>query len=112
MASIIRKLPFSEKRSILFTVSNHHTVQCGQPPNVDGDEPNTYHGYFENRYGEQSIFVYSRDASEAVVFCGDADWKAYPVRNGLPKGLVLSPEERIWLQACLQASGAASRSLR
>jgi hypothetical protein len=90
----------------LFTVSNHHTEHCGQPPSLDGDEPNTYHGYFENRYGEQSIFVYKRDTGAAVVICGDAGWSAYPVRNGHPEGLVLAPEERIWLQACLRACGA------
>jgi len=39
----------------LFVVSNHHTGSCGRPPTINGDEPNTYHGYFENTHGEQFI---------------------------------------------------------
>ncbi len=96
------------KAKPLFSVSNHHTDKCGKPPSVDGDEPNTYHGYFENRYGEQSIFVHKRATGEAVVFCGDAGWTAYRVVNGQVEGLVLAPEERIWLQACLKACGAGT----
>jgi hypothetical protein len=92
----------------LFTVANHHFPGTGQPPKVDGDEPNTYHGYFENRYGEQSLFIYRAATGEAVLYCGDADWKAYPVINGEPQGLVLAPEEKIWLRACVQAIGEAT----
>lgn len=46
--------PVVERRSeaALFSVSNHHTEQCGKPPAIDADDPNAYHGYFENRYGE------------------------------------------------------------
>jgi hypothetical protein len=90
----------------LFTVSNHHFPGTGSPPSVDGDEPNHYHSYFENRYGEQSIFVYKKDTDEAMVLCGDADWNAYPVINGEVQGLLLSKDEQIWLKACLQACGA------
>jgi hypothetical protein len=42
----------------LFSVSNHHTEQWGKPPAIDGDDPNVYHGCFENRYGEQFLFIY------------------------------------------------------
>ena len=92
----------------LFRVSNHHSKEVGPPPCVDGDEPNTYHGYFENRFGEQSIFVYKGDSGEALVYCGDADWTAYPVVNGQVEGLLLSKDEQIWLKACLQACGAGT----
>ncbi len=87
----------------LFTVSNHHTPQCGQPPALSGDEPNTYNSYFENSWGEQSIFVYNRETGQAVLWCGDAGWQTFPVVNGLVEGLILSSEEQIWLQACLDA---------
>ncbi|MBI3466450.1 MAG: hypothetical protein HY000_25840 [Planctomycetes bacterium] len=91
----------------LFAVSNHHALGANQPPSIDGDEPSTYHSYFENMHGDQSLFVYRRDTGEALVYSGDADWAAYPVVNGRAQGLVLSPDEQIWLQACLRAIGAA-----
>ena len=94
------------KERPLFTVSNHHLPGAGPPPSVDGDEPNCYHGYFENRYGEQSVFVYKKDTNEALVYCGDADWTAHPVINGQVQGLLLSKDEQVWLRACLQACAA------
>lgn len=91
------------ERVPLFTVSNHCVKEACQPPVLNGDDPNTYHSYFENAYGEQSIFVYKRNTGEGVIWCGDADWKPYPVVNGQVEGLILSTEEQIWLQACWQA---------
>ena len=90
----------------LFTVSNHHTDSCGRPPGINGDTPNCYHGYFENALGEQFVFVYDRDTVKANLWCGDAGWeKPFPVANGLPEGLILSPEEQTWLQTCWRAAG-------
>src|SRR5437773_1670574 len=82
-----RNFMIQPKEQSLFTVSNHHAVGTGQPPSVNGDEANTYHGYFENRYGEQSIFIYRRATGEALLCCGDAEWKAFPVVNGKVQGL-------------------------
>ncbi len=48
----------------LFTVSNHHTDSCGRPPAINGDRPNSYHGYFENTFGEQFIFVYNTETGK------------------------------------------------
>ncbi len=87
----------------LFIVSNHHTPKCGQPLALNGDEPNTYHSYFENSCGEQSIFVYNMETRQAVLWCGDAGWQPFPVVNGFVEGLILSSEELVWLQACLDA---------
>ena len=90
----------------LFTVSNHHTGRCGRPPAIKGDRANCYHGYFENTFGEQFLFVYDRDTGKADLWCGDAEWeKPFAVMNGLPEGLILSPEEQTWLQACWRAAG-------
>ena len=55
----------------LFKVSNHHTESCGQPPTVDGDASDAYHGYFANEYGEQAIYVYNGATGEATVRMGD-----------------------------------------
>jgi len=90
----------------LFAVSNHHTGSCGQPPEINGDRSNCYHGYFENALGEQLVFVYHRDTGKADLWCGDAGWeKPFAVANGQPEGLILSPEEQTWLQACWKAAG-------
>ncbi len=88
----------------LFSVSNHHTADCGRPPALNGDEPNTYHSYFENSFGEQSIFVYNRATKKTVLWCGDAGWQQpFTVVNGLAQYLILSPVEQIWLKACWEA---------
>lgn len=91
-------------RKPLFTVSNHH-VSGEEPPQIDGDAPNTYHSYFENRYGEQSLFVCRHDTKEAKVYSGDAGWAAFSVVDGEVSGLILAPEEAVWFSACLMASG-------
>lgn len=95
----------------IFTVSSHHTPTAAGsiPPLVDGDRPDIYHGYFENVHGEQSIFVHRRDTGESLVYSGDAEWGAFRVLNGGVVGLVLSPDEQQWLQACLRACGLSQR---
>ncbi len=97
----------SEMSRPLFTVSNHHSSHCGPPPSVNGDEDGIYHGYFENRHGEQFVFEYRRESGEAVIRCGDAHWEeTYPVTNGLAESLILSDEEIMWLRACWKAAAS------
>ena len=98
--------PVVERRSeaALFSVSNHHTEKCGKPPAIDSDDPNTYHGYFENRYGEQFVFAYHRDTGEGTLYGGDLGWEPQQVVDGKADGLILSSEEKTWLQACWQAA--------
>lgn len=88
----------------MFTVLNHH-VSGEEPPQIDGDDSNTYHSYFENRHGEQSLFVCRHGTKEAKFYSGDAGWAAFPVVDGQVPDLILAPEEAIWLSACLMASG-------
>ncbi|MBI4601926.1 MAG: hypothetical protein HY721_08185 [Planctomycetes bacterium] len=91
----------------LFTVSNHHTPHCGKPPAVEGDDPTTYHGYFENEHGEQALFLYTRESGEAWLWLGDAGWeKPSRVVEGRPEGLTLSPSEQTWLGACWRAAAS------
>jgi hypothetical protein len=42
----------------LFIMRNHHVADSGQSPAVNDEGPGKYHGYFENAYGEQWVFVY------------------------------------------------------
>jgi len=92
----------------LFTISNHHASGAHEPPRIDGDEPNTYHGYFENMHGDQSLFVYHSDTGKAHVYSGDAGWTAFAVVDGKAMGLNLSPDEQLWLLACLKAVGVVT----
>src|SRR2546423_8494281 len=93
--------------ALVFQVGNHHSAACGTPPHMDDLRPNQYLGYFENRYGEQAVFVYDRDSSQAVVYLGDAGWETPPaVIDGIVPDLVLSETERHWVRACWQAATA------
>jgi hypothetical protein len=87
-----------------FTMSNVHVASCGEPPALSNDNPDYYHGYFENRHGEQWIFTYCRSKRKAEIRGGDADWASvYEVVDGKVEELVLSTDERLWLAACWAA---------
>jgi hypothetical protein len=91
----------------LFQVRNHHAATSGPPPHIDDLRPNQYLGYFENQYGEQALFVYDRDSSQAILYLGDAGWDMpHTVVDGAVPDLVLSEIERLWLRACWQAATA------
>jgi hypothetical protein len=91
----------------LFQVRNHHTAACGAPPRIDDLRPSQYLGYFENPYGEQAVFVYDRDSSQAVLYLGDAGWETpHAVIDGAVPELVLSETEQVWVRACWQAATA------
>ena len=91
----------------LFSVRNHHVAECGTPPRIDDLRPSQYLGYFENQHGEQAVFVYDRDSSQAIVYIGDAGWDApHAVIDGAVPDLVLSETERLWVRACWQAATA------
>jgi hypothetical protein len=91
----------------LFQVRNHHAAECGIPPHIEDLRPNQYLGYFENQHGVQPVFVYDRDASQAIVYMGDAGWQTpHTVVDGAVPDLVLSETERLWVRACWQAATA------
>ena len=84
----------------LLRIRNHHTPECGDPPIVDGDDPNIYIGYFENPFGEQWIFTYNRETAAAELRGGDIGWNtAIPVRGGVAQGIIFGKAERQWLDA-------------
>jgi hypothetical protein len=94
-------------REPFFTVSNHHTAGCGEPPAVDGDAAGTYVGYFANEYGEQAVYTYDHETGEATVRMGDAGWHdTFRVTDGQAEGRLLGKTEATWLRACWLATGA------
>ena len=91
----------------LFHVRNHHSAACGTPPHLDELLPNQYLSYFENVYGEQAVFVYDRDASQAILYLSDAGWQTpHAVVDGGVPDLVLSVTELQWVRACWLAATA------
>ena len=84
-----------------FMMSNVHAASCGNPPTFSNDQPDYYHGYFENRHGEQWVFTYCRSRKKAELRGGDAGWqRAYEVVDGKAEEVVLDRDELRWLEAC------------
>ena len=68
---------------LVFAAHNNHTPRCGAPPRVRNiDNPGLYYGYFENRFGEQFVFVFDRATKTGTVAGGDLGW-------GEPKAFTL-----------------------
>jgi len=87
-------------REPLFRVDNHHTPQCGEAPSIDGDD-GCYHGYYENSFGEQAIFVYDRRTGTATLWMGDCGWDTpMTVVDGRVADLIMGEGELLWLKAC------------
>jgi hypothetical protein len=87
----------------IFVMPNHHTADCGTPPEVVGTlgSPRIYHGYFENCHGEQWIFTYDAKSGIGELKGGDAGWEEIvDVVDGLPIELILSHAEGEWLRTC------------
>jgi hypothetical protein len=60
---------------LVFAAHNTHDERCGPPPRLrNTDNPGLYHGYFENRYGEQFIFTFDRATGTGTISGGDLGW--------------------------------------
>jgi hypothetical protein len=92
----------------LLQIWNHHVAECGGPP-IATDEK-CYVGYFENAHGEQWVFTFDRESKKAELRGGDIGWNdVREVRGGQVPGLILSADERLWLQACCAAANVFFR---
>ncbi|MGH7820174.1 MAG: hypothetical protein ACREQ9_10395 [Candidatus Binatia bacterium] len=92
----------------LLKIANQHTAECGTPPAVR-NEPGKYVGYFENRFGEQWVFVGDLSMRSALLRGGDVGWDAalpVDVESGAAAGLILNRPEQLWLKACCEAMRA------
>jgi hypothetical protein len=88
----------------LLKIRHHHVPEYGDPPIVR-DDKNLYIGYFENPHGEQWIFTFDRATRNAELRGGDVGWnEIYRVNGGQVADLILSAEERQWLQAGWRAA--------
>ena len=58
------------------------------------------------------MFVYDRDARQALLYVGDAGWEApYTVIDGAVPDLVLAETERVWVHACWQAATSNAKEV-
>ena len=93
-------------------LTNHHA----SPAPVIEQRPGRYLGYFENKFGEQVVFVHEDGEPDATVFLGDVDWEPHRVSDagGLPDAgdLVLNEEERAFVIACWIATARRRESAR
>ena len=79
-------------RSPILQISNHHAAACGTPPRIE-ERSGQYLGYFENRYGEQMIFVFDRGNGTGWLYAGDAGWETvYEVVGGVVRELIVRIE--------------------
>lgn len=61
--------------SLVFAAHNTQDERCGSPPRLRNTaKPGLYHGYFENRHGEQFVFVFDRATGTGMVSGGDLGW--------------------------------------
>jgi hypothetical protein len=84
----------------LMRLTNHH----GSLAPVIEERPERYLGYFENKFGEQLVFVHDDGELDATVFLGDVDWEPRRVTDagGVPDvgDLILNCEEWVFVSAC------------
>jgi hypothetical protein len=55
----------------LMRLTNHHAATA---PAIE-ERPGRYLGYFENKFGEQLVFVHDDGEPDAAVFLGDVGWE-------------------------------------
>jgi hypothetical protein len=66
-----------------------------------------YYGYFQNRFGEQWVFVYDLESKTGELRGGDIGWSTAVVVHDGQVDIVLGQAERAWLQACWKAATLA-----
>lgn len=87
---------------------NQHSENCGKPPAVTNASGKKYHGYFENRHGEQWVFVYDRDTKTGELRGGDIGWDTVVLVKDGHVDVTLGKAEATWLQACWAAATFAA----
>lgn len=87
-----------------FQVWNMHTDFCGEPPTITKESGEKYHGYFENRFGEQWVFVYDRATNIGELRGGDIGWDTVVLVKDGQADIMLGKAEAAWLQACWKAA--------
>jgi hypothetical protein len=90
-----------------FQICNMHGPDCGAPPTITNASPNKYCGYFQNRFGEQWVFVYDFETKKGELRGGDIGWDTIVSVTDGTVDVMLGKAEMAWLQECWQAATLA-----
>lgn len=83
----LRKEQDPGEAALVFAAHNNHTKHCGAPPRIrNTDNRRLYYGYFENRHGEQFVFIFDPATKTGTITGGDLDW-------GHPKSFTIAQVE-------------------
>ena len=63
-----------------------------------------YFGYFQNRFGEQWVFVYDPGRRVGELRGGDIGWETVVIVDGGEADVKLGKAETAWLRACWNAA--------
>jgi hypothetical protein len=104
--------------TIVFSVENLHTKQCGSPPawTMASRQASELRAYFENVHGEQ--WIASATPGRFLLSGGDTGWETVQIDDpdyrelvaqcadvsAAFAGTIFSREERLWLLAVLTAA--------
>jgi hypothetical protein len=114
-----RRVAMPDDKQATFSVPLVEHGETPFPANVEiTGTAERYVGFFENRHGEQLVYVHER-GSEPVLYHGDYEWNPVPARLPTYKRtfgplkswvtggtLIVDEAEALWLAGCLSASGA------
>ena len=87
---------------------NAHTADCGEPPTLTTKAGDKYYGYFQNRFGEQWVFVYDPAQKIGELRGGDIGWETVVLVKDGQAEVCLGKVETAWLEACWQAATGTS----
>ena len=87
-----------------FVIWNKHGASCGEAPTITNQGGTHYCGYFENRYGDQWVFVYDRERKIGELRGGDLGWDQVVLVEDGTVNVNLGSEETAWLHACWTAA--------
>ncbi len=87
-----------------FRIANMHGADCGDSPTITNESGNRYYGYFQNRFGEQWVFVYDYEKKIGELRGGDIGWDTVVLVKDGQVDLIQGEAETAWLQACWQAA--------
>lgn len=73
----------------MLIIPNHHIASCGVPPTFE-EMTYDYLGYFENKEGEQFVFLFRNDTLTGSLYCGDAEWNEYIISGDQPVDLIMN----------------------
>jgi hypothetical protein len=74
---------------------------------LTNESERNYYGFFQNRFGEQWVFVYDPERKTGELRGGDIGWDTVATVKDGRTDIILGKAEAAWLNACWQAATLA-----